>query len=218
MSTIRLSHVSKIYKTDTHRKVVLDKVSYTFDTQYNYGIFGANGAGKSTLLRLIAGTEQPDAGAIVRGVRISWPLGFAGGFHPLMTGRENIKFVSRVYGANFRRAIDFVDGFAELGSYFDMPVSTYSSGMLARLAFGLSMAIEFDCYLVDEITAVGDARFAARCQQAFYERRSRSSMIMVSHDVGTIKIYCDRGLVLHRGKLLAFGHIDDAIEFYRGNP
>ncbi|MGH6856312.1 MAG: ABC transporter ATP-binding protein [Methylocella sp.] len=214
---IRLSRVSKSYRTDNHRKVVLDDVTYSFDTRYAYGIFGSNGAGKSTLLRLIGGTELPNSGQIFRDLRISWPLGFGGGLHPYMTGRENIKFVSRLYGANLRRVIDFVEYFSELGSYLDMPVSTYSSGMAARLAFGLSMAIEFDCYLVDEITAVGDARFALRCRQAFEERRGRSSMIMVSHDIGTMKAYCERGLVLYRGKLVAFGHIDDAIEFYRKN-
>ncbi|MGA7384478.1 MAG: ABC transporter ATP-binding protein [Methylocella sp.] len=214
---IRLSRVSKVYRTEKHRKVVLDDVTYSFDTRYTYGIFGANGAGKSTLLRLIGGTELPNSGQIFRDLRISWPLGFAGGFHPLMTGRENIKFVGRIYGANLRRVIDFVEYFSELGNYLDMPVSTYSSGMGARLAFGLSMAIDFDCYLVDEITAVGDARFGLRCRQAFEEKRGRSSMIMVSHDIGTIKAYCDRGLVLYRGKLVAFGHIDDAIEFYRKN-
>ena len=212
---IRLSRVSKSYKTENHRKVVLDDVTYSFDTRYTYGIFGSNGAGKSTLLRLIGGTDLPSSGQIFRDLRISWPLGFGGGFHPLMTGRENIKFVSRIYGANLWRVIDFVEYFSELGNYLDMPVSTYSSGMGARLAFGLSMAIDFDCYLVDEITAVGDGRFSLRCKQAFQEKRGRSSMVMVSHSIGTIKAYCDRGLVLYRGKLVAFSRIDDAIEFYR---
>ncbi|MGQ0445696.1 MAG: ABC transporter ATP-binding protein [Beijerinckiaceae bacterium] len=214
---IRLSHVSKVYRTANHRKVVLDDVTYLFDERHTYGIFGSNGAGKSTLLRLIGGAELPNSGQIFRDVRISWPLGFSGGFHPVMTGRENIKFVSRVYGANLRRVIDYVEYFSELGNYLDMPVSTYSSGMQSRLAFGLSMAIDFDCYLVDEITAVGDARFALRCRQAFDEKRGRSSMIMVSHNIGTVKEYCDRGLVLYRGKLVAFSEIDDAIEFYRKN-
>jgi capsular polysaccharide transport system ATP-binding protein len=213
---IRLSGVTKIYKTQNHRKVVLDNVTYAFDTRYSYGIFGANGAGKSTLLRLIAGAELPNFGKILRGdVRVSWPLGFGVGFHPGMTGRENVKFVSRIYGADMRRVIEFVDYFAELGNYFDLPVKTYSSGMQARLAFGLSMAVDFECYLVDEITAVGDARFRLRARKAFEEKRGRSTMIMVSHDIGTVKNYCDRGLVLHRSKLLAFGNLDDAIEFYR---
>lgn len=212
---IRLERVTKIYKTDGHRKVVLDDASVTLDTRYTYGIFGPNGAGKSTTLRLIAGTELPNRGKILRDVRVSWPMGFAGGFHPAMTGRENVVFVARIYGANIRRVIDFVEWFADIGHYLDLPVKTYSSGMQSRLAFGLSMAIEFDCYLVDEITAVGDARFQMRARKAFQERRSRSSMIMVSHSIGTMKEYCDRGIVLSHGKLIVFNQIDDAIEFYR---
>ena len=198
---IQLTNVTKVYKTEKHRKIVLDNVTYTFDTSHSYGIFGPNGAGKSTLLRLDRRDRAAKFRPCQRDVRVSWPLGFGGGFHPAMTGRENVKFVSRIYGANTRRVIEFVDYFAELGNYFDMPLSTYSSGMGARLAFGLSMAIDFDCYLVDEITAVGDSRFGLRARQAFDEKRGRSNMIMVSHDIGTVKAYCDRGLVLHRGKL-----------------
>jgi hypothetical protein len=139
-------------------------VSTVFDTSRSYGLLGVNGAGKTTTLRLIAGTELPNSGTVRRSVRVSWPLGFAGGFHPLMSGRENVHFVARVYGADVRRVTNFVEDFAELGEYIDLPFKTYSSGMMARLAFGLSMAIEFDVYLVDEITAVGDARFQNRCQ------------------------------------------------------
>jgi capsular polysaccharide transport system ATP-binding protein len=212
---IHLHDVTKIYVTDGHKKVVLDHASVTIDTNWAYGIFGPNGAGKSTTLRLIAGTELPNSGKIRKDIRTSWPLGFAGGFHPLMTGRENISFVARVYGADVRGVIDFVEHFADLGHHLDLPVRTYSSGMQARLGFGLSMAIEFDCYLVDEITAVGDTRFQLRCAAALAERRSRSTLIMVSHDVGTIKKYCERGLVLQRGQFLHFSNVDDAVTFYR---
>jgi capsular polysaccharide transport system ATP-binding protein len=132
-----------------------------------------------------------------------------------MTGRENIQFIARIYGANIRHVIDFVADFAELGSYIDAPVRTYSSGMQARLAFGLSMAIEFDCYLVDEITAVGDARFQARCERAFSERRKTCGMIMISHSMGTIKAYCDHGMILNDGEIQSFENVDDAIETYR---
>jgi capsular polysaccharide transport system ATP-binding protein len=212
---IHLHDVTKIYVTDGHKKVVLDHASVTIDTSWAYGIFGPNGAGKSTTLRLIAGTELPNSGKIRKDIRTSWPLGFAGGFHPLMTGRENISFVARVYGADVRSVIEFVEHFADLGHHLDLPVRTYSSGMQARLGFGLSMAIEFDCYLVDEITAVGDTRFQLRCAAALAERRSRSTLIMVSHDVGTIKKYCERGLVLQRGQFLHFSNVDDAVTFYR---
>ena len=212
---IRFAGVTKIFVTNGHRKVVLDNTSVTIDTRYAYGIFGPNGAGKSTTLRLIAGSDVPNKGKIIRDLRVSWPLGFAGGFHPLMTGRENVAFVSRVYGADLRRVIEYVEYFSDLGHYLDMPVKTYSSGMGSRLAFGLSMASEFDCYLVDEITGVGDSRFQLRCQEAFAERKARSTLIMVSHDVGTMKRFCDRGLVLHRGQFLHFSEIDQAIDYYR---
>src|SRR5271169_4842254 len=211
---IQLDRVFKFYRTGRHVKIVLDHISTVFQSGRSYGLLGVNGAGKSTTIRLIAGSELPNAGRIRRSVRVSWPLGVASGFHPLMTGRENVKFVARVYGADVRRTLDFVEDFSELGDYIDVPVRTYSSGMGARLAFGLSMAIEFDCYLVDEITAVGDTRFQLRCQAALAERRSRSTLIMVSHDVGTIKKYCERGLVLQRGQFLHFSNVDDAVTFY----
>jgi len=212
---ILLNKVSKVYRTWGRRTVVLDEVSVALDINKSYGVLGANGAGKSTLLRLIAGTELPTSGKVERRGRISWPLGFAGGFHPKMTGRENIVFVSRAYGADMRSTVSFVDDFSELGSFLDAPVRTYSSGMQARLAFGLSMAFDFDCYLVDEITAVGDARFQARCAQAFDERSKRSGMIMVSHSIGTIKQYCHHGIVMYNKKLTIFEYVDEAIEFYK---
>jgi len=212
---IRLENITKSYVTDGHKKVVLDHASVHIDTSLAYGIFGPNGSGKSTTLRLIAGTELPNSGKIRKDVRTSWPLGFAGGFHPLMTGRENITFVARIYGADLRGVIDFVEYFADLGHHLDLPVRTYSSGMQARLGFGLSMAIEFECYLVDEITAVGDSRFQLRCAAALAERKNKSTLVMVSHDVGTIKKYCERGLVLHRGQFLHFSNVDDAVTFYR---
>jgi len=211
---IELDRVFKFYKTDGFRKIVLDHVSTVFETGRSYGLLGVNGAGKSTTLRLIAGTELPNAGKVRRKLRVSWPLGFAGGFHPLMTGRENVKFVSRAYGADPRKTLNFVEDFSELGDYIDVRVKTYSSGMMARLAFGLSMAIDFDCYLVDEITAVGDTRFQARCREAFDQRRKSSDLIVVSHSMGTIKDYCDRGAVLVDGHMIMFSSVDNAIEMY----
>jgi capsular polysaccharide transport system ATP-binding protein len=211
---IQLNNVFKFYRTEGVTKIVLDHVSMAFDTTRSYGLLGVNGAGKSTTLRLIAGTELPNAGAVRRTVRVSWPLGFAGGFHPQMTGRENVHFVARVYGADIRRVINFVEEFAELGEYIDVPVKTYSTGMMARLAFGLSVAVEFDVYLVDEVTAVGDARFQARCKEAFDARRKSAGLIVVSHAMSTIKDYCDRGGVLVDGQLLMFDNVDEAIAIY----
>lgn len=211
---ISLENVFKFYKTEGHTKIVLDHVSGVFESGRSYGLLGVNGAGKSTTLRLISGTELPNSGRLRRTVRVSWPLGFASGFHHLMSGRENVKFIARAYGEDIRQVINFVEDFAELGDYIDAPIKTYSSGMLARLAFGLSMAIEFDCYLIDEITAVGDQRFQARCNAAFNARRKHSDLIVVSHSMSTIKEYCDRGAVLVDGHLLMFDDVDKAIEIY----
>ncbi len=211
---IQLDRVFKFYKTEGHVKIVLDHASTTFESGHSYGLLGVNGAGKSTTMRMLAGTELPNSGKIRRSVRVSWPLGFGGGFHPLMTGRENVKFVSRAYGEDVRRVTDFVEDFAEIGEYIDAPVKTYSSGMMARLAFGLSMAVEFDCYLVDEITAVGDARFQTRCKAVFDRRRATADLIVVSHSMGTIKDFCDRGAVLVDGQLIMFDSVDKAIDVY----
>lgn len=211
---IQLDRVFKFYRTEGHLKIVLDHASAVFQSGRSYGLLGVNGAGKSTTMRIIAGTELPNAGRIRRSVRVSWPLGFSGGFHPKMTGRENVKFVARAYGANVRQVIEFVEDFAEIGDYIDVPIATYSSGMAARLAFGLSMAIEFDCYLIDEVIAVGDARFQARCEAAFNARRKNADLIVVSHSMATIKTYCDQGAVLVDGQILMFESIDKAIEVY----
>jgi len=211
---IQLAKVFKFYKTERHTKIILDHVDMVFDSSYSYGLLGVNGAGKSTTLRVIAGTELPNSGKVRRSARVSWPLGFAGGFHPQMTGRENVHFVSRIYGADVRKTEAFVEDFAEIGEYLDAPVKTYSSGMMSRLAFGMSMAIEFDVYLIDEITAVGDVRFQERCREAFDARRKNSSLIMVSHSMQTIMDYCDRAGVLVEGRLLMFDTVTKAAETY----
>lgn len=212
---IELEDVYKYYKSNGHRKVVLNHITMDFQAGRSYGILGINGAGKSTLVRILAGTELPNGGRIRRRGRISWPLGFSGGLHPKLTGRENVKFISRVYGQDPRKVINFVEDFAEVGAYMDVPILTYSSGMIARLAFGLSMSIDFDCYLIDEVTAVGDARFAARCREEFDKRRRKADIIMVSHGMQTIKDYCDRGIVLAGGQMHVFRDIDEAIDLYK---
>jgi capsular polysaccharide transport system ATP-binding protein len=211
---IDLVGVSKAYSTHAGPNLVLDGVSFSFPPRTNIGILGKNGAGKSTLLRIIAGTEQPDSGTITRGGVVSWPIGFSGGFNGSLSGEENCRFVARIYGADIDDVVGFTMEFSELGDYFYMPVKTYSSGMRARLAFGLSMAIEFDAYLVDEVTAVGDASFQTKCRKAFRDRSDRSSVIIVSHQIGTVKDYCERCAVLRNGKLLIFDNVDDAREAY----
>jgi capsular polysaccharide transport system ATP-binding protein len=212
---IELHHVKKVYRREGRTKTVLNDVSGTLDTRKTYALLGANGAGKSTFLRLLAGSELPDRGRILRRGRISWPLGFSGGFHPQMSGRQNVAFIAQVYNENVVDAIAFVEDFAEIGMYMNMPVGTYSSGMMARLAFAVSMAVEFDFYLIDEITAVGDERFAARCRDAFAERRARSGLILASHAIGTIRDYCEHALVLREGNLTYFEDLDEGVAFYR---
>jgi capsular polysaccharide transport system ATP-binding protein len=211
---IELTDVSKTYATLTGTNVVLDRISFDFPPRSNIGILGRNGAGKSTLLRIIAGTEQPDNGEVRRSGSVSWPIGFAGGFNGSLSGEENCRFVARIYGTDVDEVVGFTMDFAELGDYFHMPVKTYSSGMRARLAFGLSMAIEFDAYLVDEVTAVGDAQFQRKCRKAFDQRSGRSSVIIVSHQINTIKDYCQRCAVLSDGRLVHFDSVDEARRVY----
>ena len=212
---IELKNVTKVYPTRHGANVVLRDISATFPAMINYGILGRNGAGKSTLLRILAGTERPDDGSVTRQGRISWPIGFGGGFSGALTGEENSKFVARVYGVDVDQVLGFALEFSELGDYFAMPVRTYSSGMRARLAFALSMAVDFDVYLVDEVTAVGDSQFQAKCKRAFDERRNRSSVLIVSHNMGTIKSYCQRAAVLRNGKLLQFDSVAEAARVYK---
>jgi capsular polysaccharide transport system ATP-binding protein len=211
---IELEKVTKVYPTKDRLNVVLDAVDFAFPARTNVGILGRNGAGKSTLLRLISGAEQPDSGLVRRRGEISWPIGFSGGFNGSLSGEENCRFVARIYGVNVDDVVDFTMEFAELGEYFEMPVKTYSSGMKARLAFGLSMAIEFDVYLVDEVTAVGDSSFQEKARKAFAARSDRSSVIIVSHSLNTIKAYCQHCAVLKGGKLHYFDSIKAAQRLY----
>jgi capsular polysaccharide transport system ATP-binding protein len=206
--------VHKSYPTRLGRKVIVDNLNLVLNTRKNIGILGLNGAGKSTLLRLIGGTELPGRGRIRRSVSISFPLGYTGCFAGNMTGRQNAAFIARVYGYNVDQVVDFVEAFAELGEYFDEPVKTYSSGMSARLGFGVSIALEFDVYLIDEGFSAGDARFSARCQAAFQGRLENSRMIIVSHTTETLLTYCDAGATLHRGRLTYYEDIKEAISSY----
>jgi len=212
---IQLENLSKAYATAQGMHVVLDDLSVTFPSRVSIGVVGRNGAGKSTLLRILGGAEHADKGSVTRTGRVSWPIGFAGGFSPSLTGEENCRFVARIYDADVDEVTEFARGFADIGAYFSEPVRTYSSGMRARLAFGLSMAIDFDTYLVDEVTAVGDSAFQERCRAAFAARRERSAVIIVSHNLGTIKQYCDRFALLRRGKLLIFDDLDEIERIYK---
>lgn len=206
--------VSKAYSSKGIRKVILDNFSFSFPGDRNVAIVGVNGVGKSTMMRLIAGTELPDRGRVKRHGRVSWPLGFSGGFNGSMTGIENVRFVARVYGEDTETVIDYVRDFSELGKSLDLPVRTYSSGMKARLAFGMSLAIDFDCYLIDEVIAVGDEKFKAKSRKAFGEKLPHSRIIMISHSMSQLREYCQCGLLLTSESISYYEDINALISDY----
>jgi capsular polysaccharide transport system ATP-binding protein len=214
---IEFRHVSKHFFTPHGRKVVLDDLTLTLPAGTRLGVLGRNGAGKSTLLSMIGGTSRPSAGEILRHTPISWPLGFGGTFHPDLTGAQNVRFVARIYGADTDTLVAYVEDFAELGDFMDMPVRSYSSGMRARLAFGMSMGIAFDWYLVDEITAVGDASFKRKSLAVFRSKLKDVGLLMVSHSINTIRTYCTSGLVLEAGRATFYENVADAVEAHQRN-
>lgn len=215
---IRIENVGKSYQTRLGRRMVLSGVNLELRRGRNVGILGRNGAGKSTFIRLLAGAERPSHGRIHRGMSVSWPLAFAGAFHAHLTGLDNLKFVCRIHGVDHRPLVPFVEEFTELGLYFREPVAHYSSGMTTRLAFALSMAVEFDCFLIDEVMVVGDTRFHERCHVEMFQKRKDRAFVLVSHDANVIKAYCERACVLHEGHLIEFETVDAAYDFYNAQP
>ncbi|SJZ89746.1 capsular polysaccharide transport system ATP-binding protein [Trichlorobacter thiogenes] len=212
---IVLENVSKVYNTRQGPRIVLDKVNLRISRGEKLGVLGRNGAGKSTLIRLISGAELPTSGHIHRGMSVSWPLAYGGAFQGSLSGLDNVRFVCRVYGVEIEPAIKFVEEFSELGLYLREPVKKYSSGMRARLAFGISMAIEFDCFLVDEVVAVGDSRFQDKSRVELYDKRGDRAMIIVSHNSEYIREHCQHAAVLVAGRLYSFEHVDEAFAFYQ---
>ncbi|PAT36629.1 ABC transporter ATP-binding protein [Vandammella animalimorsus] len=213
--TIRLHQVSKHYHTRQGIHRVLDGVDASIARGEKVGVLGRNGAGKSTLIRILGGVERPNSGHIERGMNISWPLAFGGAFQGSLTGLDNLRFICRVYGVPHQDKVAYVDDFAELGKYLREPVKTYSAGMRARLAFAISMAVEFDCFLIDEVITVGDARFHDKCRRELFEKRADRSFVIVSHEVHKIREHCDRAFVLKDRRLQAFSDTGEAIAFYQ---
>jgi capsular polysaccharide transport system ATP-binding protein len=211
---IACENVRKSYSLGRGRKYALRGIDFRIEKGERVGFMGRNGAGKSTLIRLIGGVELPTAGEIVRRMTVSWPLAFAGGFQGSLTGFDNARFIARIYGRDYREIRDYVEDFAEIGHYMKMPVKTYSAGMKARLAFGLSLAIEFDCYLIDEVIAVGDHRFQEKCKRALFENRVDRALILASHSPALIREYCGRAMVLADGHGVMYDQIDAALEAY----
>ncbi|WP_294389656.1 ABC transporter ATP-binding protein [uncultured Sphingomonas sp.] len=211
---IEFHNVSKNYHIRKFEKHVFTNLNFRIEQGESIGICGANGAGKSTLMRLIAGVEQPSSGTITRNMTTSWPIGYSSCFQSSLTGADNARFIARIYNRDEDELLDYVDDFAQLGPYLYQPVHTYSAGMQARLAFGVSLAIDFQCYLVDEVTGAGDERFRIRSEEALLHRRDTATLIMISHDPGTLRQYCRRGAVVYGGTIVFYDSIDEASEVH----
>src|SRR5438874_4360192 len=211
---IRAVGVCKEYRTEGRTHRVLSDITFTVQKGEKLAVLGRNGAGKSTLIRLLGGVELPSSGTIDMAMSSSWPLGLTGGFQGSLTGNDNIRFIARIYNKPFDDIKAYVDDFAELGNYLSEPVKIYSIGMRARFAFALSLAIDFDCYLIDEVIAAGDQRFQRRSHEELFEKRADRSLILASHVGEVIKAYCSRALVMHRGRGNLFSDIDLALQVY----
>lgn len=218
---IELRDLTKSYPTPLGRRYVFRGLNFSFPPGANIGLIGRNGAGKSTLLRLLGGIDAPDSGEVRTDARISWPVGLAGSFVPTLTGRDNVQFVCRVlgaHGAEMRRVLEFVQGFAEIGEYFEQPVRLYSSGMRSRITFGLSMAFDFDYYLIDEVMAVGDAQFRAKSKEVLAQRLQRANVILTSHSMPDIRQYCDIVVHVDRGNTVVYEDVEAGIRAYQAPP
>jgi capsular polysaccharide transport system ATP-binding protein len=216
---IALRSLTKSYPTRQGRRYVFRDLSFTFPPGANIGLIGRNGAGKSTLMRLLGGIDQPDRGEVFTDARISWPVGLSGGFNANLTARENVQFVCRVHGASgtsLRDKVRFVEDFAEIGDYFDLPLRQFSSGMRSRVAFGLSMAFDFDYYLIDEVMAVGDAQFRAKSKKVLMQRLKQANVILTSHNMADIRQYCNVVVHVERGQVAVHDDIEEGIRAYQG--
>jgi len=206
--------VTKSYPMGRGRKHVLRGLNLQINPGEHVGFLGRNGAGKTTLIKLIGGVEMPTSGKVRRHMSVSWPLGFGGGFQGSLTGYDNARFIARIYGHEYREIREFVEDFTELGPQLKMPVKTYSSGMKARLAFALSLAIEFDCYLIDEVIMVGDQNFHRKCHYELFEKRGDRTLIFASHSAELIREFCDRALVLDQGLATIYPDVNEALDVY----
>jgi capsular polysaccharide transport system ATP-binding protein len=215
---LELRNLTKWYPSAHGRKYVFRDLNLTLPEGANVALIGRNGAGKSTLVNLLGGIDSPNAGAVLTDRRVSWPVGLRGGLQGTLTARENVQFVCRVYGATgraMRDKLDFIEDFAELGDYFNLPVRSYSAGMRSRLTFGMSMAFDFDIYLIDEVMAVGDAVFKRKSHAVMSERLRNANLILVSHSMAPVRAYCNRVVLLERGKVAVFDDIEAGIAAYQ---
>lgn len=211
---IECRNLHKEYRNGSASKQVLKGVNFKINPNERIGLLGRNGAGKSTLIRLIGGVEMPTSGKVRRRMTCSWPLGFNGGFQGSLTGYDNARFIARIYDKSYPEMRDFIEDFTELGGNLRMPVKVYSSGMRARLAFALSLAIEFECYLIDEVIMVGDKNFQNKCKAEFFEKRQDRALLLASHSIDMVRSYCDRAIVLHEGVATLYDDVSEAVAIY----
>ena len=207
-------NICKAYSHGSFHKQVLSNVNLVVERGERVALLGRNGAGKSTLIKLIGGVEMPTSGKVMRKMSVSWPLGFAGGFQGSLTGYDNARFIARIYQRDYSYVRAFVEEFTELGRQLKMPVKTYSSGMRARLAFSLSLAIEFDCYLIDEIILVGDQNFHRKCHYELFEKRADRAMILASHSTETVREVCNKAVIIHKGQAETYNDVNLAVDTY----
>jgi capsular polysaccharide transport system ATP-binding protein len=218
---LELHHITKSYPTPQGRRYVFRDLSFSFPSGANIGLIGRNGAGKSTLMRILGGIDMPDSGRVHSTGSISWPVGLSGGFVTNLNARENVEFVCRILGAHgqeMRRKVDFVREFAEIDEYFDLPMKSLSSGMRSRVAFGMSMAFDFDYYLIDEVMAVGDAQFRSKSRVVLKDRLSRANLILTSHNMADIRQYCNFVVLVDRGNTVLFDDVEAGIRRYQAPP
>ncbi|WP_210447109.1 ABC transporter ATP-binding protein [Vibrio crassostreae] len=213
---IKLDNLTKFYPSDLGNQYIFQNINFTIPEGHNVALLGSNGAGKSTLFRILAGSEYPNKGKVITDKALSWPVALATGIHPQMTGRENTRFIGRVNGvANLDEYEEKVKSFAELGIKYDLPVKSYSSGMRSRLAFGCCVAIDFDIYLIDEATSVGDQKFRKKAKQALLNKSKTANVIMVSHDMKEIRQFCDSAIILHQGELTFYADLEEGLNVYK---
>lgn len=215
---IELKNLTKSYTTPKGRHFVFKDLNAVLPENKSVALLGKNGAGKSTLLRVIGGIDYPDEGQVITNKSISWPVALSGGFQGSLTARQNVRFVARLYVSSEEEVeyiVNFVEEFAEIGKYFDMPMKSYSSGMRSRIGFGLSMAFDFDYYLLDEVGAVGDRAFRKKSQMLLDELKQNSNIIMVSHNIKDLIRNCDVAFLVKDGKAEYFDNMQDAIEVYK---
>ena len=216
---ITVNNLTKSYRYSRKNILVLDDISFSIQNGQSVALLGGNGAGKTTLLNLLAGIDIADSGFISSDVKVSWPVGIIGGFQPFLTGRQNVIFVAKIYSfmssKPLHEVIDFVYDFAEIGNYFDKPFNTYSAGMRARVTFGISMAFDFDVYLLDEISGAGDQSFRQKCVKILEQKKKKSDFIMVNHNLFGLKPFCDKAFILKDKKILEYSNLDIAIKAHK---